>query len=238
MQTPLTPMAGHPPLAEAFERVRERIRAAALRAGRPADSVRLLAATKTFGPEVIAAAAALGQREFGENYVQEALAKMQALAALDALQWHFIGPIQSNKTRAIAAHFAWVQSVDRLAVARRLAEQRPAELPPLQVLLQVNIDAEDSKSGVAPQALAELAQAVAGLPRLCLRGLMAIPRAQDDPVAQRAPFARMRALFEELQRDYPTMDTLSLGMSADFEAAIAEGSTLVRIGTALFGERK
>lgn len=225
-------------LREAFVALRRRIAAAALRAGRAPDSVRLLAATKTFGPEVVAAAAALGQRAFGENYVQEAIAKMDRLAGIEGLEWHFIGPIQSNKTRPIAERFAWVQSLERDSIARRLSAQRPATMAPLQVLIEVNISAQDSKSGVAPEAVPELAALVAGLPRLCLRGLMAIPRPDLEPRELQETFERLRERFEDLRRRYPSADTLSMGMSADFEQAIAAGSTMVRVGTALFGERQ
>jgi len=226
-------------LAQAFASVRGRIEAATARSGRAPGSVRLLAVTKTFGPEVVAAAAALGQRAFGENYVQEALAKMDRLAgAAGDLEWHFIGPIQSNKTRPIAERFAWVQTVERESIARRLSAQRPPNLPPLQVLLEVNISAQESKSGVAPEAVEELAAHVAGLPQLCLRGVMAIPRPSSEEGQLRAEFDRLREIYERLRRRYTPVDTLSMGMSGDFELAIEAGSTLVRIGSALFGERK
>ncbi len=225
-------------LRGAFERVRERIRAAAERSGRAADSVQLLAVSKTFGPEVVAAAAALGQRRFGENYAQEALAKMDRLAEAGPLEWHCIGPLQSNKTRLVAARFDWVQSLERASIAQRLSAQRPPALAPLQVLLEVNISGEASKSGVAPEALPELAERVAALPQLCLRGLMAIPPPGLAPGEQRANFERLRELFEAQRARYPQTDTLSMGMSADFEEAIAAGSTLVRVGSALFGERQ
>jgi len=242
------PGAGLPPLAEAelarlraaHAALRARIDGAARAAGRSGEAITLLAVSKTFGPEVIGAAAALGQRSFGENYVQEAVAKMDALAAagIGGLEWHFIGPIQSNKTRTIAARFDWVQSIDRASIARRLSEQRPAALAPLQVLLELNASAEDSKSGIEPDALAALAEAVAALPRLTLRGIMAIPRPGLAPAQQRATFAGLRERFEALRAACPTVDTLSLGMSADFEAAIGAGATLVRIGSALFGQRR
>ena len=240
-----------------LRRVNERISTAAQAVSRDRREIALLAVSKTFGAEAVLAAARAGQRGFGENYVQEAIEKIAALRRLaDAgegaaagLEWHFIGPIQSNKTRQIAEHFDWVESVDRLKIARRLNEQRPADRPPLNVLLQVNISGEATKAGVAPADLPTLARAVADLPRLRLRGLMAIPEPDDDPVRQRLPLARMRALFDQLReqlRDQlrsepgasgPMLDTLSMGMSADLEAAIAEGSTEVRIGTALFGVR-
>ena len=219
----------------------ERISAAAAAAGRSPREITLVAVSKTFGAGAVLAAAACGQRHFGENYLQEALAKMAQVrdaAAGLPLQWHFIGPIQSNKTRAIAERFDWVQSVDRLKVAQRLSEQRPAAMPALNVLLQVNISGEASKHGAAPGDVAALVRAVAALPRLRLRGLMAIPEPNDDPASQRRPLAAMRQLFDAQRpiagRDW---DTLSMGMSADLEAAIAEGATMVRIGTAIFGER-
>jgi hypothetical protein len=228
-----------------LHRVNERISTAAQAVSRDRREITLLAVSKTFGPEAVLAAARAGQRAFGENYVQEAVDKIAALARLAhagepaaaGLQWHFIGPIQSNKTRPIAEHLDWVHSIDRLKIAQRLSEQRPAARPPLEVLLQVNISGEASKSGVAPDELPALAQAVAALPRLRLRGLMAIPEPDDDPQRQRLPLARMRALFEQLRAGLPQLDTLSMGMSADLEAAVAEGSTLVRIGTAIFGAR-
>jgi pyridoxal phosphate enzyme (YggS family) len=183
---------------------------------------------------MIRAAASLGLSQFGENYLQEALEKMAALTDLP-LTWHFIGPMQSNKTRAIAEHFDWVHSIDRLKIARRLSEQRPPHLPPLQVCLQVNVSGEASKSGVSPGALAELAAAVSELPGLRLRGLMAIPAATEDLTAQHAAFASLRRAMASLQM--PALDTLSMGMSGDLEAAIAEGATIVRVGTDIFGPR-
>ncbi|KGE04203.1 hypothetical protein HRUBRA_01232 [Pseudohaliea rubra DSM 19751] len=216
--------------------VSERVRAAAEKVGRDPATVRLLAVSKTHPVEVVRAAAAAGQRDFGENYLQEAIDKIAATADLD-LSWHFIGPIQSNKTRAIAGHFHWVHSVDRLKIARRLSEQRPPELPPLKVCLQVNISGEASKAGVEPDELPALAAAVAALPRLELHGLMAIPAPAEDEARQREPLARLAALFASLRETLPGLDTLSMGMSADLEAAIAEGATLVRIGTAIFGPR-
>jgi len=219
----------------------ERITAAARRAGRPTESVTLVAVSKTFPAEAVLALARCGQRHFGENYLQEALAKIEAVrAAAPGLPpvWHFVGPIQSNKTRPIAEHFDWVQSVERLKIAQRLSEQRPAHLPPLNVLLQVNISGEASKSGVAPGELPALARAVAALPRLRLRGLMAVPEPTDDPQRQRAPLAAMKALFDEQRAaGFADWDTLSMGMSADLEPAIGQGATMVRVGTALFGER-
>jgi len=223
-------------IAENLQGVTARIARAAAAAGRDPSAITLVAVSKTFPAGCVAEARAAGQRAFGENYVQEALAKQAALAD-GSLEWHFIGPIQSNKTRAIAEHFAWVHSVDRLKIAERLDAARPAGLPPLNVLLQVNADAEDTKSGVAPDELAALAQAVARLPRLALRGLMCIPRPAADFEAQRRPFARLRGLRDALAAGGLALDTLSMGMSADLEAAVAEGSTLVRVGTAIFGER-
>lgn len=219
-----------------WQAVHTAVRAAAQAAGREPDAVRLLAVSKTFPPAAVREAYAAGQHAFGENYVQEALQKMAALQDLP-LEWHFIGPIQSNKTRDIAAHFDWVHGVDRLKVAERLSAQRPDGLPPLDICLQVNVSGEDSKSGVAPQDVEALALQVAGLPRLRLRGLMAIPAPSDDPVAQRQPFRRMRELLDRLNALGLGLDTLSMGMSHDFPEAIAEGSTIVRIGTAIFGGR-
>jgi len=202
------------------------------------ESVTLLAVSKTVPAEVVRDAFDAGQRSFGENYVREALDKVAALADVRAqIDWHLIGPLQSNKTREVAEQFDWVHSVDRLRIAERLSSQRPATLEPLNICLQVNISAEDSKSGVAPAELPALAAAVAALPRLRLRGLMAIPEPADDPAAQRAPHRALRELFDSLRADGLPLDTLSMGMSADLEAAVAEGSTMVRIGTALFGAR-
>jgi pyridoxal phosphate enzyme (YggS family) len=219
----------------------ERITEAAARAHRLPGSVTLVAVSKTFPASDVLALARCGQRHFGENYVQEALAKIAAVraAAPDLpLQWHFIGPIQSNKTRPLAEHFDWVQSVDRLKIAERLSEQRPADLPPLNVLLQVNVSGEASKSGVLPDDVPLLARAISALPALRLRGLMAIPEPADDPRRQRIPLAAMRLLYDSLRAaQYEQWDTLSMGMSGDLEAAVAEGATMVRIGTALFGAR-
>jgi hypothetical protein len=240
--------------------VRTRISVAAQAAGRRTDEVTLLAVSKAFGADAVLAAIAAGQHSFGENYLQEAVEKMGEVARRlpgRPVSWHFIGPIQSNKTRQIAMQFDWVESVDRFRIAERLSAQRPAHLAPLQVLLQVNISAEPTKGGVAPREAAALALAVAGLPGLRLRGLMAIPAPQDDPARRREPFAQVRALFENLRehlREHPHehpgtlqadaavpgragFDTLSMGMSGDLEAAIAEGATQVRVGTAIFGER-
>ena len=223
-------------IAENISTVRTQITNAARAAGRPETAVRLLAVSKTQTVASVQEAYDAGQREFGENYVQEALEKIAALN-LPEIIWHFIGPIQSNKTAEIATHFDWVQGVDRIKIANRLSAQRPAERGPLQVCVQVNLSLEDSKSGVALEDAAGLCEHIASLPGLCLRGLMAIPAPSTDPEQQRATFRPLARLFRELQGRYPQMDTLSIGMSADFEAAIAEGSTLVRIGTALFGAR-
>lgn len=224
-------------IAANLQAVRARVDAAARAAGRAPESVSLLAVSKTWPAACVREAAACGQRAFGENYLQEGLDKIAELAAVDGLEWHFIGPLQSNKTRPVAEHFAWVHSVDRLKIAERLSAQRPAGMPPLSVCLQVNVSGEASKSGVAPEEVRELARAIAALPNLRLRGLMAIPAPTDDPAAQRAPFRELRLLFEQLRADGLALDTLSMGMSHDLEAAIAEGATLVRVGTAIFGER-
>jgi hypothetical protein len=223
-----------------LQAVKGRIARACTQAGRDANTVTLLAVSKTFGPEMVREAHAAGQRAFGENYVQEALAKIDALADLrPQLEWHFIGPLQSNKTRAVAEAFDWVHSVDRLKIAQRLAEQRPAWLAPLQLCLQVNVSGEASKSGVAPAELPALAAAVAALPaaRVCLAGLMSIPEPSDDAQVQHAAHRRLRELRDELHARGLVLPTLSMGMSADLEAAIAEGSTVVRVGTAIFGAR-
>ena len=221
-----------------LQQVRQRIDAACAAAGRPAQSVTLLAVSKTCAAERVREAHAAGQTRFGENYVQEALAKIERLADLRGrVEWHLIGPLQSNKTRAVAEHFDWVHSVDRLKLAERLSAQRPPHLPPLQVCLQVNIDAEASKSGLAPAEVAAVAHAVARLPGLRLRGLMAIPEPAAEAAAQRRPHRALGDLLHALQRDGLGLDTLSMGMSADLEAAVAEGATVVRVGTAIFGER-
>ena len=222
--------------AERLHAVRARIAAAAAEAGRDAAAVRLLAVSKTFDDAAVRALADAGQRAFGENYLQEALDKQAALRDLP-LEWHFIGPIQSNKTRAISEHFSWVHSVDRLKIAERLSAQRPAGLPPLQVCIEVNVSGEASKGGVAPADLPALAEAVSTLPGLQLRGLMAIPAPTPEVGEQRAAFRRVREAFDTLRARGYTLDTLSMGMSADLGAAILEGATIVRIGTALFGER-
>jgi pyridoxal phosphate enzyme (YggS family) len=220
-------------IAENIAKVGARIREAAQASQRNFADIGLLAVSKTKPAAAIREAHAAGIRDFGENYLQEALEKQVELNDLPLI-WHFIGPIQSNKTRPIAEHFDWVHSVDRLKIAQRLSDQRPAQLPPLNICLQVNVSAEDSKSGCSPAELAQLAGAVAALPNLRLRGLMAIPEPTDDVAAQHAAFARLRQLRDDLELD---LDTLSMGMSHDLEAAIAEGATWVRIGTALFGAR-
>ncbi len=224
-------------IASNLQAVRNAIAAEAARAGRDAGKIKLLAVSKTFAPDALREAYLAGQTSFAESYVQEALDKIAALRDL-AIEWHYIGPIQSNKTRAIAENFMWVHSVDRLKIAERLSEQRPSHLPPLQVCLQVNISGEDSKSGTAPDEVDALAHAVAKLPKLKLRGLMTVPAPGGDIAAQRLPFAKLRGLRDRLNRQGLQLDTLSMGMSHDFAAAIAEGATIVRIGTAIFGERK
>jgi uncharacterized pyridoxal phosphate-containing UPF0001 family protein len=258
-------------IAARLQAVHDRIRAAALSAGRSPDDIGLIAVSKTFSPAAVAEAHAAGQCAFGENYLQEALGKMQALAQKQLtsavpgqqkaeqregdmrrsvgvaspqagplilpLEWHFIGPIQSNKTRQIAEHFSWVHGVDRIKVAERLSAARPAHKGPLQICLQVNVSGEQSKSGVQPEDVVRLAQAVSQLPLLRLRGLMAIPEPTDDSAVQRARFRVVRQLKEEITRHGIELDTLSMGMSDDLEAAIAEGATLVRVGRAIFGER-
>ncbi|MEO7207091.1 MAG: YggS family pyridoxal phosphate-dependent enzyme [Steroidobacteraceae bacterium] len=216
--------------------VRSRIRSAAIAAGRDPESVTLVAVTKAKTAESVRLAATAGVTDFGENYLREAEGKMDQLADLK-LTWHFIGGIQSNKTKAIAERFDWVQSVDRFSVARRLSEQRPFHAPPLNVCIQVALEPEATKGGVAPDQLPELATAVAGLPRIRLRGLMCVPPPQRGAAAERAVFASLRAALTDLNAGGLKLDTLSMGMSGDFESAIAEGATLVRIGTALFGTR-
>lgn len=216
--------------------VQERIARACAKAGRRPDSVLLLAVSKTFPADAVRAAAGAGQRHFGENYIPEGSDKAVELND-PALIWHFIGPVQSNKTRPIAQCFQWVHTIEREKIARRLSEQREAGQPPLQVCLQVNVSGEGSKSGVAPDDLFALADEVAALPRLRLRGLMAIPEPTNDESLQRARFAQLRGLLESLRQRGHDMDTLSMGMSADLEAAVTEGATIVRIGTAIFGER-
>lgn len=219
-----------------LQAVRARIAAAAQLAGRAVEDIRLLAVSKTFPPERIREAAQAGQIAFGENYLQESLGKIAALADL-GLEWHFIGPLQSNKTRPVAEHFSWVHGIERLKIAERLSAARGAARPPLQVCIQVNVSGEASKSGVSPGETAALAHAVAGLPNLRLRGLMAIPEPTDDMPLARQRFAMLRELREVLNEAGMALDTLSMGMSHDLEAAILEGATIVRVGTAIFGER-
>ena len=227
-------------IADNIRSVTRRIQKATLAAGREPDSVRLLAVSKTRPPEDLRAAAAAGQTAFGENYLQEALDKIAVLADLPDIQWHFIGPIQSNKTRQIAEAFAWVHSVDRLKVARRLSEQRPDSQPPLNICLQVNINEEASKSGCTLAQLPELVAAIGELPNLKLRGLMAIPDPGQPEGELRLSFRKLANTLQELKHQCPEagpLDTLSMGMSGDMELAIAEGATWVRVGTALFGAR-
>jgi pyridoxal phosphate enzyme (YggS family) len=237
-------------MSHKLQAVHSSIQAAAAAVSRRPDSVALLAVSKTFGAEMVLEAIAAGQRAFGENYLQEALAKMAAVdqalkSGPDArkdvlLEWHFIGPIQSNKTRAIAEHFDWVHTVDREKIAQRLSQQRPPQLAPLNICLQVNISGEASKSGMAPSEVLDVARAVVGLPGLSLRGLMAIPEPTDDQQKQHAAFRQTRELLTQLQQELaaPQLDTLSMGMSADMEAAIEEGATIVRVGSAIFGQRE
>jgi len=224
-------------LTDRVNHVRSRISHAALAAGRNPDAITLVAVTKGKSAEIIGQAATAGVTDFGENYLNEALPKMNQLGALE-VNWHYIGQMQSNKTRSVANSFAWVHSLDRLGIAKRLSEQRPFHAPLLQVCLQVALISEPTKGGVAPALLPELAASVAQLPRLQLRGLMCIPPPQPDVPGMRAMFARLRVLKDELNATGLKLDTLSMGMSADFESAIAEGATMVRIGTALFGERE
>ena len=218
-------------------KVTARIHQAAAAAGRNPQTVQLIAVSKTQPAAAVAEAYAWGQRAFGENYLQEALDKQIALQSLRELEWHFIGPIQSNKTRPIAANFAWVHSVDRLKIAQRLNEQRPDELPPLNICVQVNIDDETTKSGVSVAELPTLVAAISQLPRLQLRGLMTIPAATNNPAQHRAAFAKLRSALESLNLQGYGLDCLSMGMSGDMEAAIAEGATFVRVGTDIFGVR-
>lgn len=220
----------------ALARTRERIATAAQQAGRDPAGITLVAVSKTKPAALVAEALDAGQRDFGENYLQDALAKIETLAAREPL-WHFIGNIQSNKTRDIASNFAWAHAIDRFKIARRLSDQRPDDIAPLNVCIQVNIDGDASKSGIAPEAAAELADQIAALDNVTLRGLMAIPAPADDVDAQRRPFAALRELMDQLNARGHTLDTLSMGMSADLEAAIAEGATHVRVGTAIFGAR-
>lgn len=224
-------------IAENLQEVRCEIAELTQRFARPTESVRLLAVSKTKPVEDLLSAYAAGQRLFGENYVQEAVDKCQQLASYADIEWHFIGPIQSNKSRQIAETMAWVHTIDRDKIARRLSEQRPAEMPPLNVLIQVNISAEESKSGIALDELDSMVELVSGLPNLRLRGLMAIPAPQASEAAQIQVYEPLKQAFDALQQNNPEVDTLSIGMSGDLAAAIASGSTMVRVGTAIFGAR-
>lgn len=223
-------------LTLSLQAIQQRLRQAEQAAQRPAHSVQLLAVSKTVSADRVRQAFAAGQTAFGENYVQEWLEKQQTLADL-AIEWHFIGPLQSNKTRHVAELASWIHSVDRLKIAQRLSEKRPSTLPPLNVCLQVNVSGEASKSGVDPEQALALAQAIAALPKLRLRGLMCIPEAAADEAALAAQFRCLQQLFVELQQHGLTLDTLSMGMSADIELAVAQGATMVRVGSALFGAR-
>jgi pyridoxal phosphate enzyme (YggS family) len=223
-------------IAQSLEKIRNRVTVLERRYGRAPGDVRVLAVSKTKPPQAVLAAAEAGQREFGENHVQDALTKLDALEHLD-LVWHFIGPIQSNKTRVVASRFDWVHSIDRAKIARRLNEQRPGNLAPLNVCIQVNVSGESSKSGVQANQVDELIQVVSELPRLRLRGLMTLPSPCDDLDEQRRPFAELRGILEAQNATGLGLDTLSMGMTNDMEAAIAEGATIVRIGTAIFGPR-
>lgn len=225
-------------IANNLQLVRDRIQQACSQVGRAPESVTLLAVSKTFPAVTVRDAFDAGQRCFGENYVQEAVDKIAELTDLRSqITWHLIGPLQSNKTRVVAEHFDWVHTIDRLKIAQRLSEQRPAHLPPLQVCVQVNTSGEASKSGVAPEDALALAQAVSALPRLQLRGVMALPAPSDDPAVQTESLRQVRVAFELLRSEGLPLDTLSMGMSSDLESAIEQGSTLVRVGTALFGHR-
>jgi PLP dependent protein len=224
-------------ISDNLNSVKAQIAAASAEFGRAEGAVSLLAVSKTFAPEAIEQAYAAGQRLFGENYIQEAVEKVLLLAHLSGLEWHMIGPIQSNKTRLVAEHFHWVHTVDRLKIAQRLSEQRPAGLPPLQLCLQVNIDGGVNKSGCLPSEALELAQAVSMLPHVQLRGMMVIPEPAIDFEASCAVLASAQVLFHSIQRHLPQIDTLSMGMSGDLRAAVKEGSTMVRVGTAIFGAR-
>ena len=222
-------------ISDRLEQVRSRIKQAAIAADRDPASIKLVAVSKTQPISKLEAALAADQSIFGESYLQDALPKIEAIGA--RAEWHFIGPIQSNKTRQIATHFDWVHSVDRIKIAQRLNEQRPENLPPLNVCLQVNTSGEVAKTGVAPAETRALAEAINLLPHLRLRGLMTIPAREQDPERQRQPFHQLHSLFEQLNNNGFNLDTLSMGMSDDMEAAIAEGATLVRVGTAIFGPR-
>lgn len=236
VSTPLSLIMFH--YEKAWQEVKARIASAASRAGRDPNSVQLLAVSKTFPPEAIRAVHALGQRAFGENYVQECAEKIDALADLTDIEWHLIGPLQSNKATVAAGRFDWVQTVDRVKIAERLSRSRPDNVPPLEVCVQVNASGEASKSGVTPADAVALAKAVAALPRLRLRGIMGIPEATEDIARRRAQFRVLRECLDDCRAAGLPADTLSMGMSADLEDAIAEGATLVRIGTSIFGARE
>lgn len=225
------------PIKDNLTEIRERITAAAQKCGRDPDTVTLLAVSKTKPVSALEEAIAAGQTRFGENYVQEGVEKIQYFSVNQNLEWHFIGPLQSNKSRLVAEHFDWCHTIDRLKIAQRLSDQRPADKAPLNVLIQINISDENSKSGITLAELPALAEQVAALPNVCLRGLMAIPAPETDPERQSAVFRQMEAAFRELQGNYPQADTLSMGMTDDMDAAITCGSTMVRIGTAIFGAR-
>ena len=224
-------------VTENFRKIQDLLAKAAADAGRSADQIRLLAVSKKKPAEAVLEAYSAGQRDFGENFVQEGLEKIAAVNRDDAI-WHFIGHLQANKTRAVAEHFQWVHTIDRLKIARRLSEQRPADAADLNVCIEVNIDAEDNKSGVAPDEVGDLAAAVTELPRLKLRGLMCLPAIRTDFEEQRRPFSALRTLMDSLNESGLQMDTLSMGMTADYAAAIQEGATIIRIGTAIFGARE
>ncbi|EKK5377910.1 YggS family pyridoxal phosphate-dependent enzyme [Morganella morganii] len=225
------------PIKDNLTEIRERITAAAQKCGRDPHTVTLLAVSKTKPVSALEEAIAAGQNRFGENYVQEGVEKIQYFSGNTSLEWHFIGPLQSNKSRLVAEHFDWCHTVDRLKIAQRLSDQRPADKAPLNVLIQINISDENSKSGITLAELPVLAEQVAALPNVCLRGLMAIPAPETDPERQCAVFRQMETAFRELQGKYPQADTLSMGMTDDMDAAITCGSTMVRIGTAIFGAR-
>ncbi len=224
-------------IADRLTNARQEIEHAIANAHRPAHCVRLLAVSKTKPVSDITAAYEAGQRQFGENYIQEGVSKIEQLKTLTDIEWHMIGPIQSNKTKLVAEHFDWVQSVDRLKIARRLNEQRPAHMPPLNVCIQLNVEQEATKSGIVPDELADIVDAITAMPNLRLRGLMAIPAANVGETQQRETLSRLQTLYEQLQAKVDGIDTLSVGMSNDMTLAIAHGSTMVRIGTAIFGAR-
>ena len=224
-------------ISDNLNQIHQKIQQVSQKVNHPQNAVKLLAVSKTKPVEMIQQAIDAGQRAFGENYVQEGVEKVQFFADNHELEWHFIGSLQSNKTRLVAEHFAWVQTLDRLKIAQRLSEQRPANLPPLNVLIQINISDENSKAGIKPESLPELARQISQLPNLKLRGLMAIPAPETDPEKQKMALSAMYTLFTQLQTQFDGIDTLSMGMSDDLASAIECGSTMVRIGTAIFGSR-